>query len=198
MRVVVAYGPQENESIENKDEFFRDLSIEVEACKVNGDKLMVVGDLNSKLECVDEKITPLSSNGKYLEKIVRNSNLKVLNFGDKCTGKWTHVIRKSNQKSVIDYIIVDEELSGMVSEMIIDEECLYTPFRRVTENDNTRAQYSDHNTIITKFQIERSNTEKNCAKSDDKDINKWITNAEGWEKFSEITSKVPCNINLVV
>ena len=42
IRVVTAYGPQENEPAENKEEFFRDLAIEIETGKVNGDHMFVV------------------------------------------------------------------------------------------------------------------------------------------------------------
>ena len=162
IRVIVAYGPQENECTDNKQDFFRDLQIEVEACTVQKDSLLLVGDLNSKIEYVNGQINAISSNGKYLKDVIIQSNLRVLNFSNKCTGKWTHVIRKSNQKSVIDYIIVDEELSGKVTEILIDEDCLHTPFRIVTENKKPRAQYSDHNTIITKFKVNRDNEDKKC------------------------------------
>ena len=148
LRVVVAYGPQENESVELKEEFFKDLETEVEACKVNGDNLMLVGDLNSKIEWKNNKVQPMSNNGMYLANVISNGNLEVLNFSKKCTGKWTHEIRTSGKKSVIDYILVDKEVGNTVTEMLIDEECLYTPFHIVNDRKRKGAQYSDHNTIL--------------------------------------------------
>ena len=195
MRVVVAYGPQENDSVENKEDFFKDLSIEVEASIVNGDMLMLVGDLNSRIELVDGKVRAVSRNGKYLQDLVTNCDLNVLNFSEKCTGKWTHVIRKSQKKSVIDYVIVDNDLNCGVRDILIDEECMYTPFRRVTENNAVRAQYSDHNTIITKIEIQKSNKERETAQHDDTHIDSWILNDIGWKKFFHITSTIPCSIN---
>ena len=195
IRVVVAYGPQENESVESKDYFFKDLTIEVEACKVNGDHLMLMGDLNSKIEWVNGGISSLSNNGKYLEDIVTKYNLKVLNFSDTCVGKWTHVVRRNNQKSVLDYVIVDDQFNSAVRDFLIDEECLYTPFRRVTENNTVRAQYSDHNTIITKIEMGKNQKESRCTENES-DHGTWLLNDDGWKKFFEITNKVPCKVNL--
>ena len=192
LRVVVAYGPQENDTIEKKEEFFSDLEIEVEACKVNGDKLIVVGDLNSKIEMRNGELKALSSNGKFLINIINARKLQVLNFSDKCAGKWTHVIRTSNTKSVIDYILVDEEVESDVTEVIIDEECFYTPFRRITEKGVVTAQYSDHNTIITKFKVEVS-TQK--EKTPNEEISQsWMLNEDGWKKFTELTEESTCEI----
>ena len=76
IRVVIAYGPQESEPSEIKEEFYRELEIEVKACEINGDHMILVGDLNSKIEGGESYIKPLSNNGKYLEKI--------MNFSEKC------------------------------------------------------------------------------------------------------------------
>ena len=42
------YGPQENDS-EDKDSFYHDISVQVEMAYLNGDSIIMVGDLNAKL-----------------------------------------------------------------------------------------------------------------------------------------------------
>ena len=195
MRIVLAYGPQENESSELREDFFRDLSIEIEASKVNGDKLLLMGDLNSKIKYEDDKIISLTNNGKHLEDIVAKYNLKVLNFSEKCSGKWTHVIRKSNVKSVIDYIIVDEEVNNTVDEIVIDEDCLHTPFRVVRQNQVEKPHYADHNSIITTLDFESYHTKEEAVQDEEINMESWIFSEEGWKKFNELTSLNPCQIS---
>ena len=191
MRVIVAYGPQENDSIEKKEQFFSDLEVEIEAAKVNGDKVFVAGDLNSKIEMVNGEIKFLSSNGKLLMNLVKERKLNVMNFSTKCTGKWTHVIRKSNATSVIDYILVDDEIERSISQVIIDEECFHTPFRKIADKGEVRAQYSDHNTILTKFHVDIVSPKKT---QNDETSKSWLLNEEGWKKFKQITSDNSCRI----
>ena len=190
IRVVVAYGPQENEPIEVKEEFFKDVEIEVKASKVNGDNCVIVGDLNSKIELKNDKVQYLSNNGKYLAELILKCNLKVLNFSPECTGKWTHVIRTSDKKSVIDYIIGDEGFYNKATNTLIDEECLCTPFRAIHDKKGTRAQYTDHNTLICNFEIERGKQKKEKLSISES----WIFNDAGWDKFNQVTSSIPCLI----
>ena len=50
IRVILAYGPQENASKDEKDKFYDDLNIEVlERAKLCGEQALVIGDLNANL-----------------------------------------------------------------------------------------------------------------------------------------------------
>ena len=193
IRVVIAYGPQESEPSEIKEEFYRELEIEVKACEINGDHMILVGDLNSKIEDCDSYIKPLSNNGKYLEKIITRCNLKVMNFSEKCQGKWTHVIRTTDKKSVLDYVIVTKEMEEYINEVVIDEELLCTPFRVVTHNKKARSQYSDHNSIVTRLEVKGE--KYSGHKSDIKHEASWKFNEDGWKNFSKITSDTSPNID---
>ena len=193
IRVVIAYGPQESEPSEIKEEFYRELETEVKACEINGDHMILVGDLNSKIEEGDSYIKPLSNNGKYLEKIITRCNLKVMNFSEKCQGKWTHVIRTTDKKSVLDYVIVTKEMEEYINEVVIDEELLCTPFRVVTHNKKSRSQYSDHNSIVTRLEVKGEKYSRH--KSDIKHEASWKFNEDGWKNFSKITSDTSPNID---
>ena len=94
---------------------------------------------------------------------------------------------------MIDYIIVDDELNDRVRDILIDEDCLQTPFRRVTERKQVRAQYSDHNSITAKFEMNNEDQTK-VPEVHSQEVS-WIFNESGWKKFNEITSVTPCPIN---
>ena len=68
---------------------------------------------------------------------------------------------------MIDYILVDKEVSNAVTEMLIDEECLYTPFHIVHDKKEKRAQYSDHNTILCKFEVDNAKNVEKCKLQQD-------------------------------
>ena len=58
------YGPQANDS-EDKDSFYRDISVQIEMAYLNGDSVIMVGDFNTKLG-YDEKNRMMSNNGEQL------------------------------------------------------------------------------------------------------------------------------------
>ena len=188
LRLVVAYGPQENEPSDRKEEFFKDLEIEVKSCKVNDDNMIMIGDLNSKIDVQECKIIPLSNNGKFLEEIISRSDLKVMNFSEKCEGKWTHVVRTTGKKSVLDYIIVNKELDNDIKEVLVDEELLYTPFRLIGRNQ-IEVKYSDHNTITMRLELQIEKRDKSA--DDRKRKSSWKFSEEGWKNYYKITSENP-------
>ena len=97
----------------------------------------------------------VSGNGKMLLNIIKEYNLNVGNFGGKCVGKWTHEVRTSGERSVLDYILFDEQSINMVNEVIIDESCSFCPFRVIKEHGTMIPKYSDHNAIIVNLEIEQ-------------------------------------------
>ena len=50
VRIIVVHGPQEEAPQENRQEFYEDLMSEVERCVSSGNRLMLVGDFNARLE----------------------------------------------------------------------------------------------------------------------------------------------------
>ena len=116
-----------------------------------------------------------------------------MNFSEKCQGKWTHVIRTTDKKSVLDYVIVTKEMEEYINEVVIDEELLCTPFRVVTHNKKARSQYSDHNSIVTRLEVKGE--KYSGHKSDIKHEASWKFNEDGWKNFSKITSDTSPNID---
>ena len=50
IRIIVCYGPQEKELKENREAFFDELSTEVQRATDSGNNIIILGDLNAKLE----------------------------------------------------------------------------------------------------------------------------------------------------
>ena len=67
VRLILVYGPQENDS-EDKDSFYHDISVQVELAYLNGDSIIMVGDLNAKLgyDEIPNDLHPMSNNGEQL------------------------------------------------------------------------------------------------------------------------------------
>ena len=49
LRLILAYGPQENESIDIKEKFYTDFEIEIGSANLSGDHLVALGDLMQNL-----------------------------------------------------------------------------------------------------------------------------------------------------
>ena len=84
-------------------------------------------------------IESISTNGESLKEVVEKYELGVLNFHPKTVGEWTRIQKKKNivEKSVIDYVIVEDNLKNRVDEVIIDEDKLCTPWRSVFHKKST-------------------------------------------------------------
>ena len=184
-RIVLGYAPQETEDVETREQFFTELEIELINCKMEGDLPLLIGDLNAKIESTDNKIIPVSPNGKILESIIKNQQLHVLNFDEKCSGKWTHVIRTTGQASVLDYIMIDNETKQYVKDVTIDEDCVYCPF----SVKKKKIQYSDHNSIITTFEIQHSKKKQIPPTA-------WRITETGLKDFADSCENLPTYLEL--
>ena len=121
IRVILVYAPQETERIDAREEFFTELEIEVAKCMVDDDHPIIVGDFNARLEFLNNTVVSKSENGGLLLNIIEENKLSVLNFSDKCTGKWTHVIRTREKKSDHNAMILTMKISNEKQEITKDE-----------------------------------------------------------------------------
>ena len=111
-RLILAYGPQENESIDTKEKFYTDFEIETERAKLSGDHVLALGDFNAKLgsEFIPSGTHERSANDDILSQIIERKELIVVNGTEKCLGTWTRQSNSNEQeKSVIDYVLVNED-----------------------------------------------------------------------------------------
>ena len=181
VRLILGYAPQETEKVDEREAFYSEFDVEVTNCFMADELPIVIGDLNAKLQKRDEQIEAVSPNGNLLLEVIEKHDLSVLNYDSKCNGKWTHVTRTTGAASVLDYVITCQEIARTVSEIVIDEECLFCPFRIQTIKGNPTPKFSDHNAIITKFHIEHQ-------KKKSAPVKKWKITNEGMEDFHQLTT----------
>ena len=138
----VYYGKQESRT--TNDEIDREMVLlEEEITEMQSDgEVLVVMDGNARIGLLGE---PVSRNGKFLLRVLKNLNLHVINNSEKCKGKITRVNTKnSSEYSAIDFAVVSEGAKPWVQNMLIDEDGLFKVKGR---------NPSDHNTIVIEMHI---------------------------------------------
>ena len=153
VRIILGYAPQETDLVEVREQFFTELEIEIAKCKLVDELPIVVGDLNAKIYLNNGEVEATSPNGRLLLEIINNQELDVLNFHEKCEGKWTHVVRTSGSASVLDYIMTDKQVTETVEQIIIDENCVLCPFSVRKRKNGVEPKFSDHNAMILKMKM---------------------------------------------
>ena len=96
-----------------------------------------------------------SSNGKIMLDIMERQNMIIANSLDICRGTITRerVFEKKAEKSVIDYIVISEDLLTYLVEMTIDEARVDVLSRFVKTRNGNRTVKSDHNILRSRFSI---------------------------------------------
>ena len=115
----VYYGKQESGTSKEQISLeMEHLSEEILEKKKHGE-VMIFMDANAKLGLLNEKV---SRNGKLLQAVIAECELKILNTSDLCHGKITRVNRKKpDEKSAIDFVLATEEIHSQLEDMMIDE-----------------------------------------------------------------------------
>ena len=139
-----------------KIKFFTALEEELVKAALQGKSAIIMGDLNSKLgaEFIRDDPKPMSENGKILGRIIHRNALTVVNgMRDKCEGLITRERRTTNsvEKSVIDVVIVSQDLVPKILSMMIDDDRKYVLTKLTKKKSELQKKESDHNTIVTKL-----------------------------------------------
>ena len=117
VRIVVAYFDvrRDDEGKNRNKKLRKDIENIIE--KNEKDGLIIAGDFNGHLRMLDGKED--DENGKMLLEWVGNYQLIMLNTDQRCEGRHTRVHR--NQKTTLDYIMVNRKIYDLVEEIKIDE-----------------------------------------------------------------------------
>ena len=131
VRVTNGYGPQEYDSSEKKDKFWQYLQDEVNFSNTQGIGCIFMLDSNSWLGCKMIKHDPhlQNQNGKLFETFLKyNSNMHILNNKEFCEGKITRsrTVNGKSEQSIIDFILVCDQLLPSANYMYIDEKRKYS------------------------------------------------------------------------
>ena len=112
--------------------------------------LIITGDFNGHIKDIDNRDT--DKNGKMILDWIENYDLILLNTDQRCEGVFTRI--RNEQKTTIDYVLVNREMYDKFEKMHIDEEKEIIP-------------ESDHNLLSVTF---RTNDKQILKKA------KWHTN----------------------
>jgi len=169
------YGPQENANSEWVESQYAKLGEQVTVLKRKG-KVILTGDFNAKLATrKGSHHQDLSRNGKFMEEFMEETEMTTIN-GMSNTGMWTRVNRRNPQeRSVIDYILVNSDNRDSIKEVEIDEEG--------TKRLKNQTKESDHNTITATVKFERTKKKEK--------ITKWCINAQtDWAEFNKVAEQL--------
>ena len=187
-RFINGYGPQEAADADIRINFFARIEEEIINAKLQGALICIQLDANAKLGSDIIKGDPhqRSSNGELLLGTVTRNNLIVCNSTALCTGVITRTRSTVNgdEESVIDFMIVCEELFALMTEMRVDEEKNYAVESCVKVGNHIRVTKTDHNMMIGRFNLKAlkraMNSRREIFKYDD---------TEGQKRFKELTSE---------
>ena len=157
VRLINAYGPQEDSNEEIRKSFFLKLDEEIKRAKVAGTLICLELDANSKLgpDIVPGDPHPQSRNGKFLENLLYENDLIVVNSLDLCDGKITRYRKttKRTEKSILDFFIVCKSFLSLITKRIVDEAREYSLTKFSTKNGQKSIKESDHNLLILKLNL---------------------------------------------
>ena len=124
----------------------------------NEKSVIVQLDANSKLgpDIVPGDPHRQSPNGKVLAGILERHAIIVVNsLREKCVNKITRsrITQEITEESIIDFVIVSEDLVENVENMIIDENKEHAIAKIEMTKNGRKVTYSDHNVILTNMNI---------------------------------------------
>ena len=167
----VYYGKQETEDLNIVQTEFSEIASHINKLRLKGGVIMT-GDFNAKLKIdTPEAKQNMSRNGRLLHDMIKTTNLKTASIDNTKKGIWTRVNRHNeSERSIIDYILTDEDTQKGITFLEIDEEGKIRMDGR---------KESDHNTIYMELELEHE-------KPTQERITKWKINEKSdWEAYNE-------------
>ena len=190
IRVITGYGPQETWSDIERMPFFAALEEEIAKAEMLGKSMIIEMDSNSKLgkEIIPNDPHNQTPNGRILAGIIDRHGLIVVNgLTEKCKGMITRrrVTKDAIEESIIDHVLITDDLKDDLISLIIDEDKTHV-LNRVSKSKKKGVVTvnSDHNALISDFEI-KWNTKYKRERIEMFNLK----NAECQKKFKELTSE---------
>ena len=124
IRIINAYGPQEDDSPTKIINFWQEIEEAVLAAKDSNCFVLIQLDANAKIGMENLKNDPhnITANGKIMLDIIKRQNLIVANTLELCNGLITRerVTKAGIEKSIIDYVIICQKLKNHLLEVTIE------------------------------------------------------------------------------
>ena len=189
LRVINAYGPQDDDSQQNKLNFWMGLEEEVLAAKSESCMVLIQMDANAKVgrNIVSQDPNSITdSNGRHMLELIDRQSLVLLNADRNCVGAVTRyrVTKNGTESAILDYMLVCEVFYQYFEKMIIDEERQYTLTKYATTKGIKRKVESDHNPMYAMFNISYVKSRNSLPRREIFNLK----NPECQEKFYEETN----------
>ena len=168
------YGKQESRT--TNEEIQREMNLlEEEITEMQKEGEIFLGmDGNAKLGILGENI---SRNGKFLNRLIDNTKLTLMNTHSKCQGKVTRKnTNNQNEFSAIDFILTSESVANSIEQMVIDEDGLATIRGKKDTDHNTIISTLVMNNIDHSYIVKRTNWNLKAS-------------SEKWAQFSDELAK---------
>ena len=157
VRLINAYGPQEPVEGFSSDSlsFWSQLESEVMSALDNNCLVFIEMDANAKIGdiIIKDNLQPsISNNGRLLLNMTERHNLVIVNSLEICQGKITRerIFENRTERSILDYVIVCQNMLKFVASMNIDEARAYA----LSRYDKKQGVItSDHNLLTCSFDI---------------------------------------------
>ena len=118
--------------------------------------LILQMDANAKIgkEKLKDDPNDQSNNGKIMIEMVERQGLMIANALEICKGVITkeRIFGNITEKSVLDYIIICEEMKEYLESMFVDEERIHT-FTKYSGKKSLKKTLSDHNVLFANFSL---------------------------------------------
>ena len=185
-RIIVCHGPQEDDESEVRQDFFDNIAVEIERGRAADETPIVFGDMNAKIVEQNGNIIAESFNGKMFTSMIEVTEMKVANFHEKTIGKWTRIqnSKKGTAKSVLDYILMEEQLMLLVNDITIDEEKCNTPYRLTKYKKGHKITFTDHCAMFLSLDCPKGKVKPRSTKR-----KVWNLTQDGYDKFKEESDK---------
>ena len=183
LRIILLHAPQETDSSESREDFFNELSTQVERGLDSEDVIVVVGDFNSRVEEKQGEVQGTSSNGKLMVELLKEYELVVCNFDSRTEGVWTRIQANKDgsvDKSVIDYILLRPDVIPAMSHLLTDENKIYCPYSEKVRKGEKQAVFSDHCAMVMNLKLD-------CGTPKDSTNHRktWNFNEDGYLLYDE-------------
>jgi hypothetical protein len=187
--ILSGYGPQEHWTEEERMPFWMALEKELTKAELAGKSYMLACDANSKLgsEIIPGDPHSQSANGKVLSGILERHAMIVLNgVVEKRSGVITRerITETGVERSVIDIVAISEDMLNLFMHINIDEDKKHSLTKITKTKKGVLSAQSDHNTIITQFNVSWDKTLKNIKTNI---FN--LKNKEGQQMFNKMTTQ---------
>ena len=158
VKIIAAYGPQENALKEKKEKFWEFLEQEANKAEVDDQGLIIQmdGNLHGGPELVKNDPNKQNKNGAFFKQLlVRTPSLFVANNMDMCEGLITRQrkVKDKTEKAILDFFVMNEKMRCFLTKVIIDENREYCLSNFSQVKKNRRVIETDHNLMFADLDI---------------------------------------------